>query len=308
VGKFETSHPSTSRLPSTTDQSYIKPNQFGISYQNVSTQFATAINMGTNGTGTNITNPANTQNLNNMNVRLSKNSDWGAIAYLSTSIYGRGTSEIYINNCDNNVLAGDAVGGTAGNTQLGDDTLNDRTGWAGATADSNIKENCSMLNTTPSHLGAYHTERGQHASTTDNIYGIYDMSGGNWEYQMAVYNKTLSIDSGFTSSNPLPNDKYLNNYPAPPFSTDANAFSNNNTCTFEHCGGQALHETKTVQSVTSSPQSWNSDTSYFVISSSPWFRRGGGAINKDNSGLFASYNNYGSAYFYDGFRVVGSRF
>ena len=26
------------------------------------------------------------------------------------------------------------------------------------------------------------------ASTTGNIYGVYDMSGGSWEYVMGIYN------------------------------------------------------------------------------------------------------------------------
>ncbi len=55
---------------------------------------------------------------------------------------------------------------------------------------------------------SYDTAFGMRASTTKNIYGIYDMSGGTWEYVMGTKNKTLT-GTGFNS---LPNEKYYNNY------------------------------------------------------------------------------------------------
>ena len=39
--------------------------------------------------------------------------------------------------------------------------------------------------------GVYNTSLGKDASTTKNIYGIYDMSGGAYEYVMGVYNKAI---------------------------------------------------------------------------------------------------------------------
>jgi hypothetical protein len=296
VGKFETSHPTSSRLSSPTEQSYIKPNQLGISNQNVSTQFATAINMGTNGTGTTITTPANTQNLNNANVRQMKNSEWGAVAYLSTSIYGRGTNEMIVNACDNDV----------NNTQIGGDTYNDHTGWGGAST------NCSILNASSlTSANVYNGTNGIHASTTDNVYGIYDMSGGSLEYVMGNRNNTAG-SSGFS---PLPDAKYYNNYPVPPFGTKP-AWSTSNTeyyysfdiCTFATCGGQANYETTTVQSVSSATQSWGSDNSDFVGSSYPWFLRGGGAYAGSGAGLFNSGIYTGDAVSSSGFRAVLSAF
>ena len=40
----------------------------------------------------------------------------------------------------------------------------------------------------------YNTEKGVKASTTGNVYGIYDMSGGSWE-RVAAYNKDY-VDDG----------------------------------------------------------------------------------------------------------------
>ena len=108
-----------------------------------------------------------------------QNNEWGAVAYLTQSIYGRCTSstsctEIGINNKQGHI-----------------------TGY-GAPVGSNY----STSN------GTYNTPRGKDASTTGTIYGVYDMAGGAWEYVMGVYNKTIS-NSGFSS---LPDTKYYNNY------------------------------------------------------------------------------------------------
>ena len=95
-----------------------------------------------------------------------------------------------------------------------------------------------------SENGTYETSLGKDASTTGTIYGIYDMSGGAWEYVMGVYNKTIAI-SGFSS---LPDEKYYNNYTGTSYI------------------GHALTETA----------SWYSGNNIFVNSSSSWFGRGGG--------------------------------
>ncbi|MDR2063213.1 MAG: hypothetical protein LBQ02_00255 [Candidatus Nomurabacteria bacterium] len=304
IGKFESSNPTTSRVTDATNI-FIKPNQLGVSYNNVSAQFTMSVNLGKSGDGTVIPTNAsqNTHNFNTFNTRLSKNDDWGVVAYLSTSIYGRGTSEVWINNCDDN----------SNNSSIGGDTYSDHTGWAGTSVSASRQSSgCSAYNGANATIdGAYHTTRGQHASTTDNVYGIYDLSGGNREYQMAVRNAAAS-SSGFS---PFPDSKYYNNYPVPPFATKptwststSEEYYNNDACTYQYCGGQALHETKTVQSVSSDTQSWGSDYSYFVNSSYPWFLRGGTAGNGSDAGLFSSRRNNGNADSNHGFRVVGGGF
>ena len=150
--------------------------------------------------------------------------------------------------------------------------------------------------------GAYNTVDGQKASTTNNIYGVYDMAGGAYEYVMGSYttNASQSMTDNYLSIAVKP--PYVDLYVKPPFS--GNYTSNNNLCTWATCGGHALYETKNVQSVSSVYQSWGGDYSDFVHSGYPWFLRGGGAYDDSYAGLFGS--DYGNGYTdYDyGFRVA----
>ena len=175
-----------------------------------------------------------------IDTHMSKNNEWGAVAYLTQSIHGRCTnsttcSEVGINN-NSGYLTG-----------------------YGAPAGSND----SVTN------GAYDTSLGKAASTTNNIYGIYDMSGGAYEYVMGVYTNTIG-ESGFSS---LPDTKYYNNYTETSYT------------------GHALTETK----------NWYSDSAGFVNSINPWFMRGGNYGNGTYAGVFYfsindgnSYSNYSS--------------
>ena len=175
-----------------------------------------------------------------IDTHMSKNNEWGAVAYLTQSIHGRCTnsttcSEVGINN-NSGYLTG-----------------------YGAPAGSND----SVTN------GTYDTSLGKAASTTNNIYGIYDMSGGAYEYVMGVYTNTIG-ESGFSS---LPDTKYYNNYTETSYT------------------GHALTETK----------NWYSDSAGFVNSINPWFMRGGNYGNGTYAGVFYfsindgnSYSNYSS--------------
>lgn len=292
VGKYETSSPDaisstvTAAAAVTNGTVRIKPNQNGLNYQNLSTQFATAQSFA------NPTAP-NYQGLNSTttDTRMARDADWGAATYLATSSYGKGAANpVYINNC------------------LDDTTwsnFNKRTGWSGTAADASYTGDCVPGT---NDTGAYQTAVGQQASTTGNPTGLYDMSGGNWEYTMGNFNHQQSSYGdydGFGSEANFPSSKYLDIYPNPPFT--GTHYTNNNLCTWATCGGRALHETKTVQSVASSGQSWGSDFSYFVDADGPWFLRGGISGDGSYAGVFATIINNGDASSYIGFRVVQSR-
>ena len=242
-GKFETSH--TTLASSTTNNNLgctnetcsnangiiIKPNVKSLRNNNVSNFFFASRSMEQTG---------NTFGFvkDEVDTHMSKNNEWGAVAYLTQSIYGRCTdsttcTEIGINN--NSVYA---------------------TGY-GAPAGSD----------TSATNGTYDTDLGKNASTTKNIYGIYDMSGGATEYVMGVYNNTIS-NSGFSS---LPNEKYYNNYTVVSYT------------------GHALTETK----------KWYSDYAIFVNSSYPWFVRGGSYSNGAYAGVFGF--NYDTGVSYSGY-------
>ena len=185
----------------------VKPNVSSLRSQKVSSFFYASRSMEQAGNSFGFVN-------SEVDTHMGKNNEWGAVAYLTQSIYGRCTSsttctEVGINNNSSYI-----------------------TGY-GAPAGSSS----SVTN------GTYNTALGKDASTTGTIYGIYDMSGGAYEYVMGVYNNAKS-SSGFNS---LPDEKYYNNYTGSSYT------------------GHALTETKR----------WYGDNDGFVSASYPWFARGG---------------------------------
>ena len=115
----------------------------------------------------------------------------------------------------------------------------------------------------------YETEKGQAASTTGNITGVYDMSGGSLEYVMGVYNNTIG-SSGFSQ---LVTSKYLDNYTGSISSPICNGNS---------CYGHTTNETP----------GWYNDAWFFVNETEPWIHRGGCYWLEERTGVFniAHYN------------------
>ena len=152
----------------------IKPNVKSLRWNNVSNFFFASRSMEQTGNSFGFVS-------NEVDTHMSKNNEWGAVAYLTQSIYGR---------CSNSTTC----------TEVGINNNVSYIAGYGAPAGSNE----SATN------GAYNTTLGKDASTTGTIYGIYDMSGGGIEYVMGVYSNKIS-KSGFNS---LPDTKYYNNYTA----------------------------------------------------------------------------------------------
>ena len=92
---------------------------------------------------------------------------------------------------------------------------------------------------------------GTGASTTGTIYGIYDMSGGSWEYVMANYNEIIG-NSGFES---MPEPKYYDKYT----SNDVLTACNGNEC-FSH----GLSEIS----------GWYNDYNTMITDAYPWLLHG----------------------------------
>ena len=122
---------------------------------------------------------------------------------------------------------------------------------------------------------SYKTNIGQ--STTGNITGVYDMSGGAYEYVMGNYGKTKG-SSGLTVSG-VPAE-HIDIYSGTSVSAS-------------HLG-DALGETA----------GWYGDSAYFVNSSYPWFRRGVTPAVGDGDGVFNFSDSNGGAISGGGFRVV----
>ena len=131
---------------------------------------------------------------------------------------------------------------------------------------------------------SYKTNTGQ--STSGNITGVYDMSGGAYEYVMGNYNKTAG-NSGLTVSG-VPAE-HIDIY-------------SGTSVAASHLG-DALGETV----------GWYSDSANFVSSSSPWFYRGGynrptttyvNPLGGGNPGVFYFRDRDGGVNDSSGFRVV----
>ena len=333
VGKFET----TGKVNAPT----IKPNQHANVSENIGEFYTMARSIGT-GTYDPANNGGNTisgiiQNSHNLSTATShmlKNSEWGAIAYLASSKYGAGTNNVSINSAYPSRSADADMASPSssyrwGITGCGPNNINrSTTAYSSVTtstgetvnlpalSSSNIEDPLACGDVDHSYIGGI----GQLASTTNNVYGIYDMSGGVDEYVMGNltgYNdQSESISADYTR-NPI-KPPYVDLYkeslgfdstssddtnPAWSYSTNA-YYYNNDACTWGTCGGHVLHETRQYQSVSSNNQSWGDDFSFFVGSSYRWFQRGGSAGNIFYAGLFSSarYNGYSGSS--DGFRSV----
>ena len=186
-------------------------------------------------------------NVSNVDTHMTKNVEWGAVAYLSHSKYGLNGKEICINT-NSSYITGVGSGETASTTSVTDQ---------------------------------YNTTKGVNASTTKNVYGIYDMSGGSTEYVAACltgYTGKLTSDSAYMS-------KYIDVY---------DSYS---SAKF----GDAVFETS---SSSSDSNSWFSDASYFVEEYFPVLHRGGSYDFGSRAGLFFFGSGDGVANAGAGFRPV----
>ena len=259
VGKFETTDTSSSPT--------IRPNVQSLRSQNVSTQFATAQKLG--GTTYGVSSSSDSH--------MMKNSEWGVAAYLSHSKYGV-NREVYINNSMSH-YTGRSGGNYGGKTPI-NKTYTDQT--------STTQYNTYGYYTWDGYLLNYNTntksstrDLNKVASTTGNITGIYDMSGGVNEYVMGNY-YDVKGSSGFTS---MPDSKYYDKYTTTSVLT---------ACNGGVCYGHGLSETS----------GWYGDSKNFVSGGYPWFSRGGISISSANDGAFYMGAINGSAAASHGFRSV----
>ena len=284
VGKFETT--GTASSPT------ILPDVQSLRNQKVSVQFTTAQLLG--GSTYGIT--------TNADSHMMKNSEWGAAAYLSHSKYGA-NREIYINN-SKSYYTGRSGGNVGGKTPI-NKTYTAQT--------STTQYNNYGYYTWDGYLLSYGTNTKSStrdftkvASTTGNITGIYDMSGGAWEYVMGVFansdgqlwsGNSTSKNSGFTgllgsagtsyTGVDFPDSKYYDDY------TTTNALT---ACNGGICYGHGLSEVN----------GWYSDYAGFVDVDYPWFKRGGFYSYGSSAGTFDFFYYYGNASS-NGFRAVLSQ-
>ena len=221
---------------------------------------------------------------------LMKNSEWGAVAYLGWSEYGANGVEPYINNITANSggeRRGEGVNEDGGVGLISVYAITGlTTGTTDAVAKTITADNLTGINSTgtSNNIYAWNHATGQKSSSTLNMYGVYDLSGGVWERTAAYVNnghENLSYYGSSVVVNGGTSTKYATVYPhdATVDDTDKltdteenlNTASNANYPLNKYIFGDAIRETSMSGTGTSG---WNSDSSYFPGLNSPFFVRG----------------------------------
>ena len=189
-----------------------------------------------------------------LNSHMMKNDEWGAVAYLSKSKYGKQNEEVWINNSSSYIT------GSAGNSASA-------SGNTGTTTD-------------------YTSTQGVKASTTGTVYGVYDMSGGAWEYVAGYVNNGHGNLTNYGSSLVNGDAKTKNVYSK----ASSDSYENNYNANSSKYG-DAVYETSTNGSGSTS---WYGDYSYFPYTGYPFFKRGGYYNDGAVAGVFY-FNSYGGS-------------
>ena len=270
----------------TTDNYQIKPNQKSLTNINLATMFSTSRST--------ILNASKYGLNNNVDTHMMKNMEWGAIAFLTNSIYGRYNDastciasgcEVWINNINTGYGSGTAV---SGQVKQGPSI----TGCAGTSTSADVSDS-----QTACASGYDWKTKGVNASTTGNQYGIYDMAGGAFEYVMGVQKDSsgnVQVGSSGFSTSSLPDSKYYDLY-------DYQA-EDGVDYTRYHLGDATREVLKNTSS--QGGNAWWSDYSYNIYSSYPWVDRGDGYSNGSDAGVFNFSRNSGWSYTANSFRSV----
>jgi len=179
------------------------------------------------------------------------NMEWGAVAYLTHSKYG---------SCEESNCTEIAINSNSGyKTGCGPQSLG------------------SISNGTTCNV--YKSTLGITASTTGNIYGIYDMNGGAYENVMGNMSSASEHYTYYTSNgggsefNYNGNEKYITTYAYGTSYINQTAYNRGRL-------GDATSEVVTEE------EGWFDDRAYFLYNSSPWFRRGGNFDSDITGGVF----------------------
>ena len=247
VGKFETGYngatsTSTAQINSSdSTKVIIKPNVYSWRYITVGNIFLTSYNY-----------------KRNLESHMMKNTEWGAVAYLSHSQFGIGY-EVNINNNKTYKTGYSALPSTNQQTSSGENGDGDK------------------------YNQSYNNEIGYLASTTGNITGVYDMSGGAWEY-VAGYSNGKTGSSGLTPTNY--DSKYFDVYSGTTYTS------------------RILGDATGEMGPFNSQNSWYADNSSFINTSYPWFVRGSLYNNGVLAGQFSFGKTNGANNASYGFRIV----
>lgn len=200
------------------------------------------------------------------NSHLIKNSEYGALIYLTYSVYGRNGTEVTGNSKD----------------------INDTTKWIRAVT-------C--------YSGT--TALGTEASSTNNMSGVFDIKGCSFEFvsgylnndnqNSATYGKSLLEYNNQDYVNK--STKYMSIYHVGNTDTATNNYNIHKDIYKSY--GEAITETSSTGTNSSS---WNSGYSDFPYGTYPFIKRGSSATN--NKGMFSFTNETGAGTDFTSFRAV----
>ena len=292
-----------------------------------------------------LTQSGNMHGLENADSHMMKSSEWGAIAYLTQSEYGnpQKSSDAESGVWNNSYYEGDIVqtgiSVYGGNSNYG----TTRTGMVGIReGESNGRDTATTFgakqtNKTENADGSiititygevynatdtagspptgtpftntyysYETEQGQKGSSTRNIYGIYDLSGGAWECT-ASYLSEIEIPENEQTQSQM-NVKSFNEkipeWEKMKYAGTRNAIDYGgidgrvlNYRDNSEKYGDAVWETASDNAGNSGNLSWNKDQASFIFSEYTFALRGGYFDSGSNAGMFAfSYTTGGTGY------------
>ena len=174
------------------------------------------------------------------------NTQWGAIAYLTQSKYGTNGEELEVNEYSLEGITKNATAQTGGENYI-----------------KNVKQ-----------------------SSTFNVYGIYDLSGGAWERVSAILDnnhKYLQIYDYRLVKNK--DTRYVDKYTVAEEDTaEKNYQVNSNKY------GDAMWE---VSNSSEGNNAWNNDCSIYPTQGTCIIRRGGNYLDGEKAGIFATYISAG---------------
>ncbi len=178
---------------------------------------------------------------------LMKNSEWGAVSYLTHSQYGRNGHGISINKSSSYITEGETDG-----------------------------------------------EDANKASSTGNKFGVFDLSGGAYEY-VAAFNEQDTSNYETTNGNEdFPGaDKKITKY-ATKYSSTSSTPSYDS-----YIPGDATYEVYAGSST-----NWLGDRGLVLSPSYPFFIRGGDYLDGADAGVFSSGSYFGNSTDTYSFRVV----
>ena len=281
VGKFETGYDGATTTAGAqvnnvdTSKIVIKPNVYSWRSINVGNMFKNSYDYN-----------------RNLDSHMIKNTEWGSVAYLQHSQYGSQAS-VRVNN-NKAYVTGYAA------------TVEPTLGYNSGTSIDGNRIESTNLGVDGTYTINYLNNKSVVASTTNNYSGIYDMSGGAWEYVMGYTTGATTVGGTSNVTSLYPNffndsvySKYWDRY------TSTVNTNYNNRILGDATGEMGPFGTeKDPNNNNKNKSGWYKNFAHFIHYSNPWFNRGGSFHYGNSSGIFAFSNNSGDISTRVSYRIV----